>query len=246
MAARRRKGGTASDRSKAGRTGERSRRLLAKPPPPPPKQARSRATRARVLAAAVACFERHGFEATTTAMIAARAGVAVGSVYNHFVDKRAIILELLAQTHRELAGPVIARLDPATWRGRVDPRERLRRLIDAIFQSQSLRPGIQRILWARYFSDTEFVAPFEAIRDALHGAIVGFLAAVEAEGHCREDLDRELAATVILNAVQWNATQAFLRDDPRHRARVARSTADLVSRYVFAGAKSGVRTIRRR
>ncbi|MBK7950033.1 MAG: helix-turn-helix transcriptional regulator [Deltaproteobacteria bacterium] len=184
--------------------------------------------------AAIACFERHGFEETTTSMIAARAGVAVGTVYNYFHDKRALILELLEETHRELADPVIAGLDPARWRGRTDPRMLTRKLIDAVFRSQSLRPGIQRILWARYFKDPDFVAPFEAIRERLQQAIVAFLAAVDEQGLCRMDLDRKLAPFVILNAVQWNATQAYLQGDPRQVGRAARATAELVERYVFA------------
>ncbi|MBY0399403.1 TetR/AcrR family transcriptional regulator [Myxococcota bacterium] len=200
----------------------------------PPVQARSRATRQRVMKAAIACFERHGFEETTTAMIAERAGVAVGSVYNYFHDKRALILELLDETHRDLADPVIAGLDPARWRGRTDPRALVRKLIDAVFRSQSLRPGIQRILWARYFKDPDFVPPFEAIRERLEAAIVAFLEAVDEQGLCRADLDRRIAPFVILNAVQWNATQAYFHGDPRFVARAARATTELVERYVFA------------
>ncbi|MFO0689618.1 MAG: TetR/AcrR family transcriptional regulator [Myxococcota bacterium] len=195
--------------------------------------------------AAIACFERHGFEETTTSMIAARAGVAVGTVYNYFRDKRALILELLEETQRELAEPVIAGLDPARWRGRTDPREHVRALIDAVFRSQGLRPGIQRILWARYFKDPDFVPPFEAIRARLQTAIEAFLAALDEQGLCRGDLDRRLAPFVILNAVQWNATQAFLQGDPRRVTRAARATAELVERYVFAEPARAVRPRRR-
>ena len=42
-----------------------------------PQQARSRRTRERILEAAVDCFETRGYEATTTAAIAEKAGVAV-------------------------------------------------------------------------------------------------------------------------------------------------------------------------
>lgn len=200
----------------------------------PPQQARSRATRRRVLAAAIACFERDGFEETTTASIAARAGVAVGSVYNYFEDKRALILELLDETRRELVDRIVDGLDPERWQGRTDPRIRVRRLIDTVFHAQSLRPGIQRILWARYFEDPAFAAPFDAIRARLQEAIVDFVAAVDAQGLCRPGLDRRLAPFVILNAVQWNATQAYMSGDPRFVARAARATAELVAGYVFA------------
>ena len=179
-------------------------------------------------------------------MIAKHAGVAVGSVYNYFVDKRALIFELLEETDRQLADQVVAQLDPASWRGRTDPRDLTRTLIDVVFHAQSLRPGIQRILWARYFKDPDFEAPFEAIRDQIRAAIVEFLSAVDEQGELRPELDRKMAPFVILNAVQWNATQAFFRGEPRFVQQAARATAELVARYVFRdGERDGERAGRR-
>ncbi len=204
-----------------------------KPSPRPPQQARSRRTRQKLIEAAVECFERHGFDETTTAMIAGEAGVAVGTVYNYFTDKREMILELFDQTNREVAEEVIAQLDPASWRGSIDPRDRTRSLIDAIFHAQRLRPGIQRILWAQYFKDAEFQEPFEALRDRIQAAIDSFIVAVDEAGLCRPDLDREMASFVILNAVQWNATQAFLNEEQPFRDAAAAATAELVALYLF-------------
>jgi AcrR family transcriptional regulator len=201
-----------------------------------PQQARTRRTRSRLVEAAIRCFERHGFEETTTAMIAAEAGVAVGTVYNYFSDKRELLLELLEQMNREVAEQVIAQLDPGSWRGTTDPRERTRTLIDAVFHTQQLRPGIQRILWAQYFKDPDFRAPFEAIRERIREAIDGFIEAVAEDGLCRPDLDREIASFVVLNAVQWNATQAYLQGGDGFRDAAAQATAELVARYVFVQA----------
>jgi len=202
-------------------------------PPRPPQQARSRLTRQKLIDAAIDCFERHGFEETTTAMIAAAAGVAVGTVYNHFTDKREIILELFDRTDREVAEQVIAQLDPASWRGTIDPRDRTRSLIDAIFHTQQLQPGIQRILWAQFFKDPEFQEPFEALRSRIRVAIDAFIVAADEAGLVRPDLDREMASFVVLNAVQWNASQAFLNDDAGFRDAAAQATAELVARYLF-------------
>ncbi len=199
-----------------------------------PQQARSRRTRRRLIEAAIDCFERQGFEETTTAMIAAEAGVAVGTFYNYFNDKREIILELLDQTDRELAEEVIAQLDPESWRGTTDPRDRTRTLIDAIFHTQKLRPGIQRILWAQYFKDPEFRKPFEAIRERLRAAIDEFIDAVDEAGLCRPDLDRQMASFVLLNTVQWNSTQAYLVGGEAFRDAAAHATAEIVARYLFS------------
>lgn len=207
--------------------------------PRAPQQARSRRTRERLIEAAIHCFERDGFDETTTALIASEAGVAVGTVYNYFTDKRAMILELLERTDREIEHEVVSQLGPASWRGTTDPRERTRSLIDAIFHAQRLRPGIQRILWAQYFKDDDFRAPFEAMRGRIRVAIEEFIAAVDDAGLCRSDLDREMAAFVVLNTVQWNATQTYLKGDASFTNAAAHATAELVARYLFVEATDG-------
>lgn len=56
-----------------------------------PKQERSKATVDAIVEATGQVFERHGFRKTTTTEIAERAGVSVGSLYQYFPDKRALI-----------------------------------------------------------------------------------------------------------------------------------------------------------
>lgn len=196
-----------------------------------PRQARSRRTRESVLESAVECFETQGYDETTTAMIASRAGVGVGTVYQYFRDKRELLLELLDRSVGEQSDVVIGFLDPESWRGS-DPRETVRKLIEAVFEVQKLRPGIQRILWERYFKDEDFHDPFEVMRTRIREAIEIFADAVDELGSLRE-LDRENAALVIVNAVQWNAAYAFLHRSPEEIAAIAKSTADMVSRYIF-------------
>jgi AcrR family transcriptional regulator len=49
-----------------------------------PKQDRSRATRQRLLAAAVACLAEHGWAGSTVSVVALRAGVSRGAAQHHF------------------------------------------------------------------------------------------------------------------------------------------------------------------
>lgn len=51
-------------------------------------------TRASIVDAALACFERHGIAGSTLDQIAAAAGVTKGAVYHHFRSKQAILHEL--------------------------------------------------------------------------------------------------------------------------------------------------------
>jgi AcrR family transcriptional regulator len=196
-----------------------------------PQQARSRRTRDAVLQAATRCFERAGYDETTTAMIAREAGIAVGTLYGYFRDKREILIELMDSTFREVARLVVERLDPEAL-AEADPRKVARELIETVFHTQTLRPGLQRIVWERHFKDDAFRERIEAIRARMRAAIRRFLEEMARRGLLRE-LDAESAAAVVLHAVSWNAAHAFLYGTPEWIERVSRSTADMVSRYLF-------------
>jgi AcrR family transcriptional regulator len=65
-----------------------------------PRQARSRATFEAIVEAAAQILERRGADALTTNHVAERAGVSIGTLYQCFSDKRAL---LLAAARRDLA-----------------------------------------------------------------------------------------------------------------------------------------------
>jgi AcrR family transcriptional regulator len=57
-----------------------------------PRQARSMATYDAILEAASQILERDGMEGFNTNAVAARAGVSVGTLYQYFADKQAVLL----------------------------------------------------------------------------------------------------------------------------------------------------------
>ncbi|GAB4177243.1 MAG: hypothetical protein Fur006_08720 [Coleofasciculaceae cyanobacterium] len=74
-----------------------------------PKQKRSQQRVERILAAAAEVFAEVGYEAATTHAIAARAGTAIGSLYQFFPDKLAIF-HALEQRHMEQVRAIHAKL----------------------------------------------------------------------------------------------------------------------------------------
>jgi AcrR family transcriptional regulator len=58
-------------------------------------QTRGQRTHERLLLAAGPLFARKGYEGTSIGDVARAAGVGVGTVYHHFRDKRALLLDLL-------------------------------------------------------------------------------------------------------------------------------------------------------
>jgi AcrR family transcriptional regulator len=64
--------------------------------------AKSRDTRARILAAALAEASESGFHKTSVARIAERAGVAVGNLHYHFGSRRELLRELMGSLVADL------------------------------------------------------------------------------------------------------------------------------------------------
>jgi len=56
-------------------------------------------TRLAVMEAAYELFLEHGYAATSMRQVADRAGIALGSIYNHFAGKEAIFRELILERH---------------------------------------------------------------------------------------------------------------------------------------------------
>jgi len=62
--------------------------------------------RTEILAAAFACFSERGFAATRMEDVAARAGIAKGTVYLHFPDKERLFIELVSGIASPLLGEI--------------------------------------------------------------------------------------------------------------------------------------------
>ncbi len=75
---------------------------------------RSSETRARILEAALAEACEVGFQKTSVARVAARAGVAVGVLNYHFGSKRELMRRLMVSVHRELWEQMLFALPPGS------------------------------------------------------------------------------------------------------------------------------------
>ncbi|MEU6146284.1 TetR/AcrR family transcriptional regulator [Streptomyces sp. NPDC047081] len=71
-----------------------------------PRQVRAELTRERILTAAAQVFTEHGYAAGTTNRIAERARISIGSLYQYFPNKDAILAELM-----------VRHIDRGTWTG---------------------------------------------------------------------------------------------------------------------------------
>jgi len=97
-----------------------------------PKQARSTNLVAAILEAATQVLAKEGAQRFTTARVAEKAGVSVGSVYQYFPNKAAILFRLQSdewQQTTNMLGSILGDLNHP-------PLVRLRRLIHAFIRSE--------------------------------------------------------------------------------------------------------------
>ena len=97
-----------------------------------PQQARSSGLVAAVLEAAIQVLRREGAARFTTARVAERAGVSVGSIYQYFPNKAAILFRLQADEWRRTSELLRSLLQDEE----VSPPDRLRATVHAFIRSE--------------------------------------------------------------------------------------------------------------
>ena len=132
-----------------------------------PVQPRAHVTIEQIIEAAAQLIEERGLLGYNTNAVAARAGVSIGSLYQYFPGKDAIMIALARRETSGLRGDIHdARLDPGS-------REALIRLIDAAVRYQLRRPALARVIdleeerLARVGDETVAGALREAVDSAL-------------------------------------------------------------------------------
>lgn len=126
--------------------------------PPAPRQKRSREKQARLKAAGLALFGEQGYERTSIEDIARRAGLAVGTFYQHFLSKRQLLLTLMDELLESLSR---LNLQPA---GDADVQAGLRDLLHQSFSRDLHYLGACRAWEEAVLSDPDLARKQQRIR----------------------------------------------------------------------------------
>lgn len=106
-----------------------------------PRQDRSRSLCDAILVAAARIFDRLGYDAATTNHVAELAGVSVGSLYQYFPNKDALVTAL-HERHTEEVAAVLA----AALAADLPTADVVRRLVADLFALHRERPRLQALL----------------------------------------------------------------------------------------------------
>ncbi len=193
-----------------------------------PKQARSQTTVEAILEAAAQIFERHGYAAGTTNRIAERAGVSIGSLYQYFPNKDAILVALV---HLHLAESMAA-LQPQLERlnGGAGFDEVLPDIVQAMVELHALAPGLHRVL----FEETQLPPGLRVELDDLEDQLVEQAAVALAADARWRPVDPQLSARVVISAIEGLTHRLVLLPPPGATSEaIAREITELVRAYIW-------------
>lgn len=185
-------------------------RQKARHPRRVPRQDRAHATVAFVLEAAAQVFAERGYAATTNE-IAARAGVSIGSLYQYFADKDAL---LVALAERHLA-EAMAQLQAVLADAPTDRERLIERVIEAVVDLN--RPSaLHTVLYQAAPRTPELVAVLDRLRDDLAAAVAALLVLDGVEPQVAQRRGHALVVAVDA-AVHEHVLAAHDPDDERAR-----------------------------
>ncbi len=200
--------------------GERS----ARPAPKPRGDAR-----ARLLDALERLLERRDFADVTADAVASEAGLAHGTFYRHFRDKRDALRAALERV-RENRGPALDALADDVA-GAAEARAGIRRLVESVLRPPAEHPALLRAYYALGLRDEEFARERAERKAAASKRLREHLDALRARG-LTELGDAEAAAAALFAMLDGFYREAVLDGDPLDDARIA-GAAEVMERSVF-------------
>ena len=201
---------------------------MARTPPTKPRknalQARSRATVDALVEATARILVRDGFEKTSTNRIAEIAGVSVGSLYQYFPSKEALVAAVIDRHHEEIMGIVRAALTEVMD---MPIEKAVRRLVTVAIDAHRINPKLHRVLAEQIPRAGKL--DVEAYSREIHTLVRAYL-----EGRRKEmrKIDLDVATFICVSAIEAVAHNTVLNQTEVMPEKMVRTLVDETTRMV--------------
>jgi AcrR family transcriptional regulator/predicted RNA-binding Zn-ribbon protein involved in translation (DUF1610 family) len=191
-----------------------------------PKQQRGKARVEKILDAAAAVFDRVGYNAATTHMIAAEAGTAIGSLYQFFPDKAAIFN---AMELRHVARVKQLWLSMAASPAIHGPlREMIHFLVMAV--AKLFEQPVSRVVFIQFYLGREV---FQSIDESMTQEAIEFVASLLTLRNPQlASSQASLLAEVCVHSSNAVTLAGLRNPDLQHRQQITQQIEDLIVAYL--------------
>ena len=191
-----------------------------------PRQARSQATVDAILAATARVLVRHGFDGLTTNSLATAAGVSIGSLYQYFPNKEALVAALIERHIEEMNAAIVAELQRVA---KQPIAQAARSVIELTIRAHAIEPELHRVL-TEQVPRVGRLAKLRELDEIGSRVVTGLLVARKDELAID---DPELAAFVLVSAIESIVHRAALLYPHKLRdPRLVDEATRLVTRYL--------------
>ena len=191
-----------------------------------PRQDRSRATVDSILEATARVLVKRGFDGLTTNLVAEAAGVSIGSLYQYFPNKAALVGALIEKHVEDMSQLALSEL---TRVAQLPAREAIRSVVEAMIRAHAVQPELHRVL-TEEVPRVGRMAKLREIERITHRMVAGLLATRKPELAIE---DPDMAAFVLVSAIEAITYRAALFAPELLRdPRLVDETCTMVRRYL--------------
>jgi len=195
-----------------------------------PRQHRSKATVETILTATARILIKHGFDGLTTNAVATAAGVSIGSLYQYFPNKEALVAALIEAHVEKMNKAVLAELSRVAT---LPVAEAARCVIELMIRAHAIDPKLHRVL-TEQVPRVGRLGKLRELDEICHRMVAGLLAARHRELAIH---DPDLAAFLLVSTIEAVVHRAALLyphrlEDPR----LIDEATLLVTRYLGVAA----------
>ncbi|WP_439409928.1 TetR/AcrR family transcriptional regulator [Bradyrhizobium sp. DASA03076] len=198
-----------------------------KPPTKPRKSAsqqRSRATVDALVEATARILVKDGFEKTSTNRIAEIAGVSIGSLYQYFPSKEALVAAVIDRHNEEIMAIVRAALIEVAD---MPIEKAVRRLVTVAIEAHRINPKLHRVLAEQIPRAGKL--DVEAFNREVHTLMRAYL-----DSHRKEmrRIDLDIATFICVSTIEAVAHNTVLNQAETLPDRIVRALVDETTRMV--------------
>jgi AcrR family transcriptional regulator len=191
-----------------------------------PRQQRSKDTVDSILDATTRVLKQVGFDGLTTNLAAEKAGVSIGSLYQYFPNKEALVLALIERHSDAMNAAILHELARVAT---LPLAQAARAVIELTISAHAIDPALHRVL-TEQVPRIGKLAKLRELDNISHRMIAGMLVARRDELSIRNP---ELAAFVLVSAIESIVHRAaLLYPDMLRDPELVDEATLLVTRYL--------------